>query len=390
MGQSSSKQQDTSDSTQNPVAGASTDPDSITDDPSSSQPGSSRSASIRKSILNLVKPSNIRSRVSSITSQPATDLRRSWRNSILRRKDDSSPPTSASSTAGPSTPSLLPTDKGKKPERIVSDDADLEEDTLTPVDLEQQQPSTSEILQEGQSTSHILETLEPVISSTDDDETNTLYVSDPGEPQPEQHLPAEGPEPALPSQPQPQPQQPSSPPSLPRQFPPPGTLVVVQGIVHTTDVSRNNNQGTESNSTSTSTLRPVPPDTNPESGTSRTRNRLSALLRPRSASSRPPSTIINEPVPSVTTTPPTEPVWTLSSSVESDVSEVPAQATSSSNEPADVSEDQLPPLEDPPPLPITPPNHTSSISSSSIDVLGTLLRYISLYPYTKYPLNTLF
>jgi len=392
MGQSSSKRQDASlssdsaDTTSsNPVAGASTDlhPDPARDpgdDSSSSQPGSPRSPSIRKSILNFVKPSNIRSRVSSIASQPG-DVRRSWRNSIRRPKD--SPPTSssASSTAGPSTTSLSPTDKGKKPERNDIDDSDLE-DIPTPVDLDLpiEQPSspiplpTSETLQDIQTTPEILtttESLEPVTASPVDDETNTLYVSDPGEPEPEQQPPVyhrEGPEPVVP----PQPQQPSSPPQpTPRQFPPPGTLVVVQGIVHTTDVSRTNNQGTDSSSTSTSTLRPAP-ETSAESGTSRTRNRLSALLRPRSTSSRPSSTI-NDSVPSVTITPPAEPDLPLSSSVEPEVSE---ELTSG---PADALRDQ-PPLEEPPPLPTNHHHQTPSISSSSIDVLGTLLRCILFLP----------
>lgn len=383
MGQSSSKHQDTSlsaDSAEstspNPVAGASTDlnPDSAGDPPSSSQ---SRSSSIRKSILNFVKPSNIRSRVSSIASQPA-DIRRSWRNSIRRPKDSPLASSSASSTAGPSTSSISPTDKGKKPER--NDDSDLE-DTSTPGASSSSIPlPTSEVLQDIQTTREIVpatESLEPITASADDDETNTLYVSDPGEPEIEQQQPPvyqwDGPEPVTPSQPQ----QPSpSPQPSPRQFPPPGTLVVVQGIVHTTDVSRANNQGTDSNSTSTSTLRPAPAtsDTVTESGTSRARNRLSALLRPRSASSRPPSTIINDPVHSVNITPPAEPDVPPLSSAEPAVSEELNQATPATNEPADAPQDQFPLLEEPPPLSTNHHHHhTPSISSSSIDVLGTLL-----------------
>ena len=392
MGQSSSKHQNTlsSDSTDSssrrPVAGASTDlhPDDARDpgdESLSSHTGLSRSSSICKSLLNFVKPSNIRSRVSSTASH--TDSRRSWRNSILRPKDSPTTSSSSSSTAGPSTAELSSTDKGKKPERTDSDDGDLE-DTPTPIDLDLpiEQSSypiplpTSEILQDIEAIPEIVptESLEPVVASPEDDETNTLYVTDSGEPELEQQ-PAvheqEGPEIIVPSQP-------SSP--LPSaRFPPPGTLVVVQGIVHTTDVSRNNTQGTDSNSTSTSTLRPVPaplPDATAESGTSRARNRLSALLRPRSASSRPPSTT-NDSVPSVTVTPPAD---LDLPSVEPEVLEPFTQAIPFTNEPADAPADQ-PPLEDSSLFPTNHHNHSPSISSSSIDVLGTLLRYIFLVLY---------
>ena len=398
MGQSSSRHQatpsDSTDTPSHPVAGASNDlhPDSARDpedEPSSSQPGSPRSSSIRKSILNFVKPSNIRSRVGSTTSTP-TDLKRSWRNSILRHKDSPATSSSASSTAGPSTPSLSPIDKGKQPERSDSNDDDLEDTSTVEVDFPIAQSSSStplptpEILSDIQTTPELMavkETVEPT-ASPEDDETNTLYISDHGESELDQQPPVyqrEGPEPVVPSQPQLQ-QPTSPPPPTPptRQFPPPGTLVVVQGIVHTTDVSRNNNnQGTDSNSTSTSTLRPS--DTS-ESGASRARNRLSALLRPRSGSSRPPSTIINDSVPSVTITSPTDPDLPESSSVEPEVLEGGlAPATPITNEQADTPQEQNP-LEDPALSPTDHHDHTPSISSSSIDVLGTLLRYILLFP----------
>lgn len=75
-----------------------------------------------------------------------------------------------------------------------------------------------------------------------------------------------------------------------RPFPPPGTLVVVQGVVHTTDVPRSNGPSTSMGSSGDATLS-APMDhsgTQPSRSPSQDRNgasarsRLSTLLRPRS------------------------------------------------------------------------------------------------------------
>jgi len=158
-----------------------------------------------------------------------------------------------------------------------------------------------------------------------------------------------------------------------RQFPPPGTLVVVQGVVHTTDVPRNPPPPDPPISRSnlslphidlqrraSSTPRPSTPVPG-ERTTNNTRNRLSALLprsRPTSMFSRPPSqegasrppfeSVVSAPGPDSDNTiidmgghftPPTAPADTL-----------------------DGGENEG--------------NPTGAISSSSIDVLGTLLRFV--------------
>lgn len=144
-------------------------------------------------------------------------------------------------------------------------------------------------------------------------------------------------------------------PSPPRQFPPPGTLVVVQGVVHTTDVPRPD-----------ATPSAVPPDLpeapmmirqgaslsrspTPVNAERPARNRLSALLR-----SRPPSM-----------------VSTASHSVAPrDVESHPHSVEVSTPTPEPAATDDAPPPSEAEPLEQRP---SGAISSSSIDVLGTLL-----------------
>ncbi|KAG6888736.1 hypothetical protein C0995_006388 [Termitomyces sp. Mi166 len=106
------------------------------------------------------------------------------------------------------------------------------------------------------------------------------------------------------------------------QFPPPGTLVVVQGVVHTTDVPR------------PSQVPDAPPRASSTPPSSR--NRLSTLLHSR-----------------------------------------PSSRTSFS--PSSTTLDSPPVSDEPPPSSapvLTPPAETGPISSGSIDVLGTLLRQV--------------
>ncbi|KAF9532385.1 hypothetical protein CPB83DRAFT_677055 [Crepidotus variabilis] len=335
----------------------------------------SRRSSVRKSILNLVKPSTIRSRVTSVASSPG-DLTRSWRNSRRWSKVPVNNPSpfeeaeeSSSSTSGVfplAGPSTL--DKGKQPERQVPLEEEDEEEYSYHEAPEEPQPQ----LTCNQSFTDIDEDSEPpcadsehVLSSdTPPDRDLGPVPTSSVESQPSLH--SQPRTTVLPS-PAPTTPRPHTVPLPPRQFPPPGTLVIVQGVVHTTDISRTASQH-EAPSQSTSNNLDVPD----EPGRSRTRNRLSALLRPRSSSRR-SSMAFNE---AATTIDPSE---TESASPDTDgsrsLSEDTVLTTPSIDERLDSSQE---PLSTPAPHPQEPAstasdNHPPSISSSSIDVLGTLL-----------------
>jgi hypothetical protein len=260
--------------------------------------------SLRKRVASLIKPSG----------NDAGDRRRSWRNSRRFSKspmdytpsqptvveDDvqqpPSPSPEASSSRVPSTPSIPLSDKGKSREEDI--DNNLEQG---PLNLEAERPSTPYPT--------LPEQPAPSSSAHDQSDAQNAVL----EPTPTATTPTEASEPDPGLRQAPAPSQPSpAPPS--RHFPPPGTLVVVQGIVHTTDVSRSQqSSGPEG-----------------DHGSTRARGPLDMFRR-----SRPPSSS-NPHLP------------------ESD------------------------PANDHPPPPPAADNSTrsnSSISPGSIDVLGTLLRY---------------
>ena len=158
----------------------------------------------------------------------------------------------------------------------------------------------------------------------------------------------------------------ATPQTLGRSFPPPGTLVVVQGVVHTTDVPprlpSNDVQDVARRSSST------PP--NP----SGRRSRLSALLHSRPASMiapRPPSAI-----DASSSAPPTPVVGDTTMSSNSNLPYASSNSPNSTSQidPVDtpVQEGSSPPAEAAPSA-----EEPGTISSSSIDILGTLLRYFS-------------
>ena len=154
----------------------------------------------------------------------------------------------------------------------------------------------------------------------------------------------------------------------PRQFPPPGTLVVVQGVVHTTDVAR------PSPTPASHTATPSPPNTyltgnprrassyiprtptplRPESSYPRSR-RSSVIPRPSGMRSRPTSMLEGSSIPASVVESSTD----SESTVNSDGDLTPVSSGSGSGTRTS--------------LPSEP--GTPVLSPSSIDVLGTLLRY---------------
>lgn len=266
--------------------------------------------------------------------------------------------------------------KGKEKAEDVDDDS--EDDDNTPI------PSTSSApppAQSGGCKDHV-----------GDDEVliaPTVPSSPPRQPTPLPPVQESGrsfvPPPSAPTAPTPTP---TSPPQLPTQqattsprpFPPPGTLVVVQGVVHTTDVPRSSDRpaATSNSITPTDALhsssntgfhrstRPssVPPE-------SRLRNPLSGILP------RPSSMVPAVPSPSEPTT--------GSSNIDSQA----RQTTSNASGAVDDSEDEDRTHTHPHGISMAQgPVGASGLSASSIDVLGTLLRYVGL-KYTHADTNFL-
>ncbi|KAF8133917.1 hypothetical protein EV363DRAFT_1397324 [Boletus edulis] len=249
--------------------------------------------------------------------------------------------------------------KGKEKAKDIEDDD--EEDDKTPI------PSTSTVPLPTQSEAgkdHLGD--EQVVVAP------TVPPSPPRQPTP--FPPAQESEPpsfslsSSPTPPSPSPLQPTTQQvnTSPRPFPPPGTLVVVQGVVHTTDAPRSSDRpvtnpippmtrDTPNSNTNTSfdptSPRPssVPPETRP-------RNPLSGIL------TRPASMI-----PAVSS--PSEPTI-----VSSNNDPQARQTTSNANGAAEDSEDEDRAHAHPHGLSMAQgPAGTSSLSASSIDVLGTLL-----------------
>jgi hypothetical protein len=411
MGQTSSRHQqnsneDASSSPSSPAVAASSSgaqPESSSDaTPESSNPPRSRRSSLRKNIINLVKPSSSRNRT---TSQSSTqgDYKRSWRNSRRWSKvppestcpaivEPPSTSSSDSSLPGPSNVHAIPLDKGKQREIISSaeeDEQDSDNKVLSvshntllssvpgPPDVDSDKASSDaesshtapdalfgDLHPDGDGILPQWPELEPGFADLD--------IPVPAPLSGESGLPDS----VAPTQDQ-SPIQPG-----PRPFPPPGTLVVVQGIVHTTDVA-NSRPGDASGTTTSSTdstpqsnsgSPPSPrPDGSPENSTGRVRNRLSTLLRSRStahgsnsgqvsASNSMSRLATPEPNNSVATSPAASTSPSRSHSTAPTVDEFHR----TTQEPPPNTHQQLPAGD----------TNSSSISSSSIDVLGTLLRLV--------------
>lgn len=189
------------------------------------------------------------------------------------------------------------------------------------------------------------------------------------------------------------------PPSLPtqnqnenqQQFPPPGTLVIVQALVHTADIpqrrfglfnrdrdatsfpspSRPDSSSSPTSSTSTTrqatpASRPLTPIRRESASAMRSQNRLSSFIpRPSGGmTSRPPSFVSN-------------PTSAGSAPVSPSIEESSANSDTTAN----TSGDQTPDLDriesTTSDTSVSEPAPNQPLSASSIDVLGTLLRYVS-------------
>lgn len=161
----------------------------------------------------------------------------------------------------------------------------------------------------------------------------------------------------------------------PRPFPPPGTLVVVQGVVHTTDVPRPSDRPTATFSpASQPTNDTLHLNTNSNFETSPTRN---SSLPPGTGLRNPLSGILPRPTSLISTVPSSPP---LDSVIGSSITDSQArQATSNATSSAEDSEDEDRTHVHAHGISMAQgPVGASGLSASSIDVLGTLLRYVPL------------
>ncbi|KAG6831049.1 hypothetical protein H0H87_006291 [Tephrocybe sp. NHM501043] len=190
MGQSSSRQRAASSSSP-----ATTPTTTTTTHDESEQPTTPR-RSVRKTLLNLVKPS---------ASSSVPRKKRSWRSSRRLSKT----PEASSSEHGEDQEAQV----GGEAEAEADTDADAEHPVVDSEDSEHQAPSSSAAA-----------SVDAPPTDVDTSPTSTHTIDAP--------LPAPPPENEATEAAPPAPGQQT------HAFPPPGTLVVVQGVVHTTDVPR--------------------------------------------------------------------------------------------------------------------------------------------------------
>ncbi|KAF9562155.1 hypothetical protein CPC08DRAFT_706880 [Agrocybe pediades] len=336
----------------------------------------SRRSSLRKNILKLVKPKSIRNRMNGVSSN-SREENGSWRDSRRWSKSpaSSSKPADNIVPEGLAEESITASSSSRSKGKQREDKETLE---LLDEDISNDATASSAVVVEskGASVSDPVEASSSSSAPMPQDEHDTAHILPSSRHEralPELPSRFEGTEHETTSSPSPQSSASQQVNVPPRHFPPPGTLVVVQGIVHTTDVSRPIGASTSSSAediTSTTSSGNGRTNTTNEvtsdQATGRTRSRLSSLLRPRSVSSRPSSVLINDPPLAPATAPvdvvPSESQPVLNDSTQTEV------ITSTVDE---AVEAETPRVVDA--SPSTTENRSPSISSSSIDVLGTLL-----------------
>ena len=158
----------------------------------------------------------------------------------------------------------------------------------------------------------------------------------------------------------------------PRPFPPPGTLVVVQGVVHTTDVPRSSERPAPTSNLTPPTMNDT---SNSNTNTSFDTNSIRPSSVPPVTTSRNPlSGILPRPtsmVPRVPSSPPPE-----STTGSSNTDSQGRQVTSNTGAAEDSEEEDRTHTHPHGISMAQGPVGASGLSASSIDVLGTLLRYV--------------
>lgn len=364
MGQTSSRNRPVP-----PVAssGRVAEPSGSQSSPEISPSSTPRRSNVRKSLLNLVKRKSSRSLVGHEGSR-----RKSWRHSRHVSKVPSNLPQVVSEpsqdVAGPSSSPVL--EKGKEREQlpdpettdiVITEPSQSAGASAPPAESETRQEHEDKETSDDQAAEATLANRLGLSRHGTGEEEVVLsperFVENPTE------LPV-----SIPAVPEPLQQMPAN-----RQFPPSGTIVVVQGVVHTTDIQRPppftdrllTGASNPVRRRASSTPRPSSSGNEPTSA----RNRLSALLR-----ARPSSAVYGRSSSSASSRHSIVPITTTSSaspaesSLSSESSDSSATGASSITTLPVASESTTPPS--------NPPHDSrTAISSSSIDVLGTLLRY---------------
>lgn len=359
---------------------------------SSERPKRSRRSTIRRSIVGLVgksKPSSGPAH-GTVTHPDATPSpRKSWRR-ISRALS-----LGAGGDGHPNLASVTP-NKRKGKERAV-EAVDGEDDerpkpstssqhSLSPAPISRQSSAstlsnlveTEEVLPEP-SAEHNADSSSSPLEPTDSPPTTITAPTHAGSPQdqaPPLHPPLDQSQPG------------------PRHFPPPGTLVVVQGVVNTIDTgSTPNNTGNNGNSNSAQTSNTVfptissRPNNGPSSGSARSRPSTPTGENSGSWNNRRLPSIIRHPASmfndsrrnTIIEGDGTVDATSLGPAVDS-------TSGTSSDPPSDVTAPSTPSDSDPD----SQTTQHRPLSPGSIDVLGTLLRYANIYLLNNLLINSKF
>jgi hypothetical protein len=347
----------------------------------------SRRASLPHRLLSSLAPRTSTPRTQTDTSATQSSQRKKWRLSRRISKSRTADNITVREVAepqdeqnrSPDPPADIESGKGKaKEDEAVNDFPSAAEASISPSPpLEEVVPTTSggRLVEPASDISfQPIPSISRHCSEDNEDEVVIAPTTESIDPSPQVHVPSvnqsEGP-PFMPPIASAGPQshvgtttQPSG-----RQFPPAGTLVVVQGVVHTTDVSRASEVNTANNINSNNTSSAndgnlEPPGIARSSSATRQRssstpgdrlrNRLSGII-PRPSSMLPSVPLVSEDGAATD--------YPQRSSVDSQSSTATLSAGMRSNIGAG------------PPTSETSSANTGSLSPSSIDVLGTLLRY---------------